>query len=249
MPEIVYVIMSALAPVVVICWYVNRQDKGQAEPPERLLKAVGYGALSVLFAFHLAWPAELFNVYEGTLFGAFYTAFFSAAIPEEIAKLFCLWFFVLRKNPYFDEHMDGIVYAVFVSMGFAGIENIAYLVGNMDDWQSVGIARALVSVPGHCFFAILMGYYYSLAYFQKKHRTRNMLLTLLAPILAHGAFDACLFSIDLIPSLSMVLLVVFFVGLHFMRKRCTKLIEEHRATDRSIDGYSRDEYARDTLSD
>ena len=44
-------------------------------------------------------------------------AFLLAAIPEEVAKLFMLWL-LLRKNPFFDEHFDGIVYAVCVGLGF-----------------------------------------------------------------------------------------------------------------------------------
>jgi RsiW-degrading membrane proteinase PrsW (M82 family) len=71
----------------------------------------------------------------------------------------------LRNNPYFDEHFDGIVYAVCVGMGFAGLENIMYVFQNMDDWMSVSVARAIFSVPGHFFFAVSMGYFYSCVHF------------------------------------------------------------------------------------
>lgn len=79
------------------------------------------------------------------------TAFFGAAIPEEIAKFLMLWL-LLRKNPYFDEKMVGIVYAVCVSLGFAALENIMYLFTNAEAYLSVGIARAIFAVLGHfCF--------------------------------------------------------------------------------------------------
>lgn len=68
-------------------------------------------------------------------------AFLVAAIPEESFKLLALWM-VLKKNPFFDEHFDGIVYAVCVGLGFAAVENISYVFSH-DDWASVAISRAL----------------------------------------------------------------------------------------------------------
>ena len=75
------------------------------------------------------------------------------------------WNVVVRKNKYFDERIDGIVYAVAISMGFAAFENVLYLVDNYEEWLSVGLSRAVLSVPGHYAFAVLMGYYYSKVYF------------------------------------------------------------------------------------
>lgn len=98
---------------------------------------------------------------SSTISGAFTDAFIMAAIPEELAKFVMLWL-LLRNNPYFDEHFDGIVYAVCIGMGFAGFENVLYLFDNYESWISVGIARAMFAVPGHFLTAVIMGYYYSL---------------------------------------------------------------------------------------
>ena len=65
------------------------------------------------------------NQVYGSFAEAVGDAFFLAAIPEEVAKLFMLWL-LLRKNPFFDEHFDGIVYAVCVGLGFAGFENCSF---------------------------------------------------------------------------------------------------------------------------
>ena len=127
-----------------------------------------------------------------TLFGTTVYAFMVAAIPEEAFKLFALHR-ILRNNPYFDEHFDGIVYAVCVGLGFAGLENILYLFDNADDWLSVAFLRSLMAVPGHYAFAVLMGYYYSVYHFvNRSRRTRAMILV--APVLAHGLYDALLMS-------------------------------------------------------
>mgnify|MGYP006391493201 CR=1 FL=1 len=71
----------------------------------------------------------VFHTEVTSILGSVSTAFFGAAIPEEIAKFFMLWL-LLRKNPYFDEKMDGIVYAVCVSLGFAALENIFHTIHN-----------------------------------------------------------------------------------------------------------------------
>lgn len=91
---------------------------------------------------------------------AFADAFVLAAIPEKLAKLIMLWL-LLRKNPHFDERFDGIVYAVCMGMGFAGIENVKYLIGGIENgtWIGTGIVRALFSVPAHFLFAVLIGFY------------------------------------------------------------------------------------------
>lgn len=71
----------------------------------------------------------VFHTEVTSILGSVSTAFFGAAIPEEIAKFFMLWL-LLRKNPYFDEKMDGIVYAVCVSLGFEALENIFHTIHN-----------------------------------------------------------------------------------------------------------------------
>ena len=166
-----------------------------------------------------------------SVFEAIAKAFTLAAIPEETAKLIMLWLF-LRRCTYFDEHMDGIVYAVCVSLGFAALENVVYLFGNYPDVIGVGISRALFAIPGHFFFGVLMGYYYSLAKYSKDDNRYYMILTLLAPILAHGAYDSLLFVMAISPSLSIILVLLFLYFCHKLRKYCSEKIEEHLNRDR-----------------
>ena len=161
-----------------------------------------------------------------SLWDAFSISFFGAAIPEECAKFLMLWL-LLRKCRHFDEKMDGVVYAVFVSLGFAALENVLYLFENADEFVTVGIMRALFSVPGHFCFAVLMGYYYSLVKFYPYAAMRHKVLVLLAPIIAHGIYDTILFSIGAIPSLSLLLLPVFPVFCHKLWKYASAWIREY----------------------
>ena len=196
------ILLTALLPIVILIYYIYHKDKKSPEPTGQLVKAFLFGVLSVPLSFCMSIPLRQIGAYPAeatTISESISTAFFGAAIPEEIAKLFMLWLF-LRKNRYFDEKMDGIVYAVCVSLGFAALENIMYLFSNVETFLSVGIARAIFAVPGHFCFGILMGYYYSFAKFYPKAPVKNKVLILVAPIIVHGLYDSILFIINVTPA-------------------------------------------------
>jgi RsiW-degrading membrane proteinase PrsW (M82 family) len=137
-----------------------------------------------------------------------------------------LWLLV-RKNKYFDDRLDGIVYAVTISMGFAAFVNVLYLIDNYEEWVSVGIMRALLSVPGHYAFAVLMGYYYSKVHFGISNAPKDKLMILLAPVLVHTIFDWLLFSTTITPALAGILFIVFIIFVIKMHKYANARIKEH----------------------
>lgn len=227
------ILLAALAPIAILAYYIYRRDKFQKEPVKELLKAFGMGILSVPVSLLISTPLEFAGFYSmetQTLLDAVKVSFLGAAIPEEIAKFLMLWLFV-RKSRCFDENVDGIVYASVVSLGFAAVENILHLVTNYESWISVGITRALFSVPGHFFFGVLMGYYYSLFRFYPAAGRKVKWLVLGAPILAHGLFDTVLFSVEVLPGLSAALMIAFILLCNSLRKRASRSIAEHLERD------------------
>ena len=227
------ILLTALLPIAIFVYYIYYKDRKSPEPVNELLKAFMYGVVAVPLALCIAIPLGWMGVYPSeptNALGCISEAFFGAAIPEEIAKLFILWI-VLRRNQYFDENMDGIVYAVCVSLGFAALENVMYLFSNEDTFLSVGIARAIFAVPGHFCFGVLMGYYYSLVKFYPKSSLKNKVLVLIAPIIAHGLYDAILFIINITPAISGILLIVFLAFCHKLWKYGSKKIKEHLDRD------------------
>lgn len=231
--ETIIILLTALLPIAILVYYIYNKDKKSPEPTGLLVKAFIFGVLSVPVSFFMSVPLGQMGVYpaEATnILGSISTAFFGAAIPEEIAKFFMLWL-LLRKNVHFDEKMDGIVYAVCVSLGFAALENIMYLFSNAEAFLSVGIARAIFAVPGHFCFGILMGYYYSLAKFYPKSPKKNKVLILAVPILVHGLYDSILFIINVTPAISGILMIVFLVFCRKMWKYGSKSIQEHLQRD------------------
>ena len=214
--NILILLAAALLPAILLWIYIWKQDT-QPEPTNWLVKAVLYGiGIGIPVALlEMVIENVLFDGEPTTLFGTTVQAFFVAALPEESFKLLALWL-VLRKNPYFDEHFDGIVYAVCVGLGFAALENVLYVVGAEENWFSVAVSRALLAVPGHYAFAVLMGYYYSVYHFVD-HSSRTAACILLVPVVAHGVYDALALSSTVNPyvgGISTVVLIYFCIKMH-----------------------------------
>jgi RsiW-degrading membrane proteinase PrsW (M82 family) len=225
------IILVALLPAILLWFYIWKKDT-QKEPTSWLVKAVLWGiAICIPVAlFEMGIQAALFG--EGheptSIAGTTIMAFIVAALPEETFKLLALWM-ILRKNPYFDEHFDGIVYAVCVGLGFAAFENIGYVFSE-DNWLPIAIVRALLAVPGHYAFAILMGYYYSIYHFVD-HSPKVALCILLVPVLAHGTYDAIAMSgivNQYIGGISFFILIFFCIKMHRMaRAKVLALADEN----------------------
>lgn len=230
-----FVLCLAVLPALILLFYTYQQDRLQREPIGQVLKGFLYGWLSVFCSFFISVPAKLFGLFpsEITNFGgAVATAFFGAAIPEETAKLFCLWLF-LRNNRNFDERMDGIVYAVAVGMGFAAFENIEYLFAAGSDWVTTGIGRSMTAIPGHFGFAVLMGYYYSLNHFDRYRAPFAGIKMWLYPVIAHGLYDSVAMVTAFSPEISGTITIAILLFCFMMIKWARKSMEKHLIADAS----------------
>ena len=228
------VIALAVLPALILIYYTFIQDKMQREPVKMIVKGFFFGCLSAILSFAISIPSMHLGLFPdsdsaSSLLDAFRISFFGAAIPEETAKLLCLWLF-LRKNPYFDERMDGIVYAVCVGMGFAAFENIGYLFES-SDWVATGIGRSLTAIPGHFGFAVLMGYYYSLHHFDAYKAPHAGLKMWLYPVLAHGAYDTIAFTADVNDELAGIITIVILLFCFWMIKWARKSMKKHLIAD------------------
>ena len=226
-------IVAAILPAILLWLYTCRKD-AQPEPMSQMLKAFLYGALICIpVSFVENYISGMLFTPEGSpsnLIGSTLEAFIVAAVPEEGFKLLALWL-ILRHNPFFDEHYDGIVYAVCVGLGFAAVENVGYVLMHADAWLSVAVTRALLAVPGHYAFAVFMGYYYSLYHFGQKS-AKNLLSIFFIPVLAHGCYDAFALTGTVEPVLggiSFILLIYFCIKMHKnARQKITVQVERDR---------------------
>ncbi len=229
-----HLLLSAVLPAVILIYYIYRRDTVK-EPTSQLVKGFGLGMLSGMLAGLLEGLIAALGLVEyepQTFFSGLHTAFVGAALPEELVKLLMLWLLV-RHNPWFDEWMDGVVYAVSIGMGFAAIENVGYIFNFADDWQNVAVMRGITAVPAHFAFAVIMGFFFSLVHIGRRHTQRNRMMVLVAPVLAHGAYDGILMAGGTLPDgpLSVVFSILFIVLLIKLVRICRRYIRTLRAFD------------------
>lgn len=228
-----YIFIAAVLPALVMVYFIYRKDIYEREPAGQIWKGFGFGALSAIGSLFISVPLMLLGIFSEdpvTVMDNIRLAVFGAAIPEELAKFFFLWL-LLRRNRHYNEYVDGIVYSVCIGMGFAAFENIKYLIINYSNWLSVGIARALFAVPGHFFFAVMMGYFYSKASFgNPAKRKQNITLAILVPMALHALYDAILMVSNAVGAAGASIVLVLGL-LFFLAKTSKKRFGDHLAAD------------------
>ena len=188
-------VLAAVLPAVFLMRYIYRQDQIEPEPPGLLIGLIFSGVAAALCSIVLESLAEgVLNllVDPGSPVYTILLAFLVVAVVEEGTKLF----FLKRRSwnsPAFNYRFDGVVYAVFVSLGFAAFENIKYV---MSYGLSVAVPRALLAVPGHMGFAVFMGAFYGRARlrFNRGDETGgavSMAAGYLIAVFLHGFYDTC----------------------------------------------------------
>ena len=232
MSRISMLFILAALPIILICLYIYSKDKNK-EPTKLLLKLFFFGVLSCILVVCLTEVIYIFipfmnkDVSHMNLIEILFYSFIIVALIEE----FCKWLMTYKigyNNKEFDEVYDIIVYSVFVSLGFAFLENLLYVL--LNNSFSVGIVRGLLSVPGHACDAIFMGYYLSVAkrcrkINDKPNEKKNVYKSILIPTLLHGIYDFCLFSGQ---SILIIIFFVFVINLYIISFK--KLKETSDAT-------------------
>lgn len=213
----------ALIPVIGLLLFIYFKDKKEKEPFGLLVilffagmgtivtaiiaEAAGEGLLNLLI------PSE--SAIKQVL-----VAMIIVGPAEEIGKYLVLRL-ITWKNRHFDYSYDAIVYAVFVSLGFACLENIVYVFGK----GGVGTAlmRMFTAVPGHACFAVFMGFFYSKAKYasltnKKGKCAANKALAMIVPIILHGIYDAILMGAgatdeEYLAGISLIFWILYVIAL------------------------------------
>lgn len=214
-----FLLLAALVPAAFLMVQVYRLDRIEKEPAGLLLKLVLFGALSGLAAGAI--EGALTRLLDVTLGGSMLRLmlenFLAVALVEEACKRWVVLKFAWR-HPAFDYRFDAVVYCVFSALGFAALENILYVA---EYGFAVAVSRALLSVPGHCFFAVYMGIYLGQAKMAERAMQRYYIelpdespgqylrASLLVPALLHGFWD---FSLSVGGGLMTVLFYLFVLA-------------------------------------
>lgn len=229
LPFLAIYILAAVLPAIILLRYIYRTDTVEKEPPGLLLLLLLMGVVAALCSGILETLGEtVLNalVDPGSPAYTILLAFLVVAIVEEGTKFVflkkCTWY-----HPAFNYRFDGIVYAVFVSLGFAAFENIQYV---LHYGLSIALPRALLAVPGHMSFAVFMGLFYGRAklceaYSYRPGMRRNLLIGYLVAVFLHGFYDAC----AMIGSTTSTVVFLVFVGLMYFW--VFRLLKRESATD------------------
>ncbi|MFD2371799.1 glutamic-type intramembrane protease PrsW [Brevibacillus sp. GCM10020057] len=181
---------AAVAPGIAILSYFYLRDSLEPEPISMVIRSFIFGVLLVIPIMVLQYIMQN----EWGFRDGIVAEIFQSAFVEEFFKWMVIYFTVY-KHVEFDEPYDGIVYAVAVSLGFATLENLFYLILNGLD---IAFWRALLPVSSHALFAVWMGYYLGLAKFSRGVRKERiwLWLSVLLPIGLHALYNAIFLSVQ-----------------------------------------------------
>ena len=189
----IVLVTAAVVPAVILMVKVYQSDHLEKESTQMLWNLVKAGIMSALLALVeeriFSSLLELAVPYNSPWYQVI-LYFGVVAISEESSKYIMMrgrtW-----KSIEFNCQYDGVVYAVFVSLGFALWENISYV---MHYGFGTALIRAITAIPGHASFGVFMGVFYGLAKKMENRGEHNKsvllrVLSIVVPVLLHGAYD------------------------------------------------------------
>lgn len=219
----------AAAPALLLLRYYYRQDRERPEPKGLIVRVFLLGIVAAFVAIPLELLMSVFQqlFVDFPLLTALFKAFVVAALVEEYLKLAIVRLFVYR-NRHFDEIMDGVVYTVVASLGFACMENILYVMGG-SMWTA--LTRAVTAIPLHATASGLMGYFVGRAKFAPTPQAEKALINkgLRIAIFIHGTYDFLLFSVPMFGTLPLLgIIPLIITAFLVLRRRIRVALEEDR---------------------
>lgn len=157
-------------------------------------------------------------------------ALFAIGPIEELAKLLPFLLVVLRFSE-FDEPIDGIIYASFIALGFAAVENVHYL-RYVSDVEA--IARGFAAPVVHIVFASIWGFYIGRAYLRRRRLALTVVASLMATAFVHGLYDYLVIALPVfaLPASALLVIAIWLWRLFLIRRL------NHQARENGLQGDS-----------
>lgn len=224
--------VSAITPALMLLWYFSARNRYSVDG-EAIWTAFAMGALvTIPIAIAGAQLLPLFDAIRNPHLYSLAVSFLIAATPEESAKLAVLVLFALRREDA-THPVTIFILAIAVSLGFAMLENLAY-VAESEDWRSVATIRAFLTVPSHAANGVVMGFFAARALPAGPRLSFDSVMMLLAPVIMHGLYNYPLFAVNdlaisptglsveasagLMGFLAIVVAVEAFLSLYFVKR-------------------------------
>lgn len=200
---VVGLLLVSFAPGLFWLWFFTRLDL--YHPAPRRLIAISFllGCLSTI-------PAAILEVVflgdaeleAGADLAAVATTMLLVVGPVEELSKFSVVRLVPYRSLYFDEPMDGLVYAAAASLGFASLENLLYV---FQYGPAVMLYRAPLSTLAHVIFGSVWGYALGLHVQSGYRKTGLVVGGVVLAAAVHAFFNIAVFSY-LVASLGIVVL-------------------------------------------
>ena len=223
------ILFIATIPVLLICMYVYHHDPDK-EPKKLLGKLFLWGILTIAPIFFLEkYMISVFPIKDGMdIFKMLIFAFLDIGIIEESFKWLALYLSIYT-NKEFNHPYDSIVYGVFLSLGYALLENLVYMING---GVIAGILRSFTSIPSHACTGIIMGYFMGIAKKEEGEKNQTganvyLLLSILMPVILHTLYDYLTMVKSTFFLVLFVLYVVFMYVISFVTIDKTSKIEEN----------------------
>jgi RsiW-degrading membrane proteinase PrsW (M82 family) len=202
--------LPILLPVLFWAGYHYYKDRCLPEPPGHLALMFLLGIASSYLAMYMYQALGLiglrydaFLLAETNPFGLLAYSLLAIGPIEELAKMIPFLLIAIRFKE-FNEPIDGIIYASFIALGFAAIENVQYVEFAS---ASQALARGFAGPVVHIVFASIWGYYIGQAYLCKKHFGRILVAAFAASAALHGIYDFVVIAMPL-PALPIAALLI-----------------------------------------
>lgn len=215
-------ICPIVLPVMFWAWYHYHKDRHLPEPIGHLLLAFALGVASFWLGKLLYAGLGLFDLRLDAYLLAdtnrpalLVYALFAIGPIEEIAKLVPFVLVIIRLRE-FDEPLDGIIYASFIALGFAAMENIQYL---QFVSSAEALARGFAGPVVHIVFASIWGYYIGRAWLRRRNLWQTVLLSLVATALLHGLYDYLVIALPIfaLPASALLVLAIWLWRMFLIR--------------------------------
>ena len=230
-------LLPVLLPILFWGGYHYHKDRHLPEPPDRLLLAFCLGLLSAAISralyIALGWASLRYDALalaDGNTLGLFAYSMLVIGPVEELAKMLPFLVLILRL-PEMDEPIDGIIYASFVALGYAAVENVMYL-AYLTPVEAA--ARGFAGPVVHILFASIWGYTIGRAHLRGEPLVPATIGGFLLAAGLHGLYDFIVLqqSLNALP-----VAAVLIVGGWLLRLRLLRAL--HKKAERGAANPSR----------
>ena len=227
LPHTLFSLVFSIFPGLLWLYFFYSQDKYEREPHLHLLGMFALGML-MAYGFSMSLEKNFAQSHNGILSGNL------ADLAEAILVFGCIHeltkFLVVRYTVYysseFNEPVDGVIYTIAVSLGFASAYNMVYL----NSLEAINMAivpiRIIEFYLVHAVVGGFMGYFIGRARFEPARREVWMLTGFLLATVLSGIYDHVsdsLHSLDYnvwksLAFSGVVVLVIYGFMFYLMRK-------------------------------